>query len=130
MAFPAILFDETQHVVKTSMTGYVPVFYEVINLFIKPQNFLLMLLLSKLTGFYLIVTVCDGLLMFFLNFFNSCIKPTWYDFLQDVLLKRLTFVFSRVYKDIKGTGQRDENIMVLRIFPRGFDNRTPPSACK
>ena len=36
----AILFNEAQHVVKTSTTGYVPVFYEVINLFIKPQDFL------------------------------------------------------------------------------------------
>ena len=32
----AILFDEAQHVVKISTTGYVSVFYEVINLFIKP----------------------------------------------------------------------------------------------
>ena len=40
--FFAILFDETQHVVKTSTTGYVPVCYEVINPFIKPQDFLLM----------------------------------------------------------------------------------------
>ena len=38
----AILFNEAQHVVKISTTGYVPVFYEAINLFIKPQNFLLM----------------------------------------------------------------------------------------
>ena len=38
--FSAILFDEVQHVVKISTTGYVPVFYEVINLFIKPQNFI------------------------------------------------------------------------------------------
>ena len=42
----AILFNEAQHVVKLSTTGYVPVFYEAINLFIKSQNFLLM-------GFYL-----------------------------------------------------------------------------
>ena len=35
----AILFNEAQHVVKPSTTGYVPVFYEVINLFIKPQDF-------------------------------------------------------------------------------------------
>ena len=38
----AILFNEAQHIVKISTTGYVPVFWEVINLFIKPQNFLLM----------------------------------------------------------------------------------------
>ena len=40
--FSVILFDETQHVVKISTTGYVTIFNEVINLFIKPQNFLLM----------------------------------------------------------------------------------------
>ena len=56
-----ILFDEAQHVVKMSTTGYVPVFYEVINLFIKPQNYLFMCL-------YLIVTVRDSLLIFFLYF--------------------------------------------------------------
>ena len=39
--FFAILYNEAQHVVKISTTGYVPVFYEAINLFIKPQNFLL-----------------------------------------------------------------------------------------
>ena len=48
----AILFDETQHVVKTSTTGYVPVFYEVINLFIELQNVMLM-------GLYLIVFFFD-----------------------------------------------------------------------
>ena len=75
--FSAILFYKTQHVVKRSTTGYGPVCYEVINLFIKLQNFLLMLLISKLKGFSLIVTVCDGLLMLSLDLFNSCIKPTW-----------------------------------------------------
>ena len=89
----AILFDEAQHVVKTSTTGYVPVFYEVINLFIKLQNFLLMLLISKLKGFYLIVTVANrcifffnGFLMFFLYFF--------YDFLASHFTKATTFGFS------------------------------------
>ena len=48
----AILFDETQHVVKTSTTGYVPVFYEVINLFIELENVMLM-------GLYLIVFFFD-----------------------------------------------------------------------
>ena len=72
----AILFDETQHVVKTSATGYVPVFYEVINVFIKLQNFMLIVLISKLKGLYLIVTVCGGLSMFFLDLFNPCIKST------------------------------------------------------
>ena len=33
--FFTILFDKAQHIVKISTTGYVPVFYEVINLFIK-----------------------------------------------------------------------------------------------
>ena len=56
-----ILFNETQHVVKTPTAGYLSVSYEVINLFIKPQNFLLM-------GLYLIVFLFDSLLMFFLCF--------------------------------------------------------------
>ena len=53
LGFSAILFDETQHVVKASTTGYVLVFYKVINLlflffnrlsmiFIESQNLLLM----------------------------------------------------------------------------------------
>ena len=42
MNFSAILFDETQHVVKTSTTSCAPVYYETINLFIESQNFLLM----------------------------------------------------------------------------------------
>ena len=48
----AILFDEAQHVVKIYTTGYVPIFYKVINLFIKPQNFMLM-------GLYLILFFFD-----------------------------------------------------------------------
>ena len=64
----AIIYDETQHVVKTSMTDHMPVFYEVINLFIKPQKFLLIFFICKLKGFCLIVTACDGLLRFFLYF--------------------------------------------------------------
>ena len=51
--FFTILFDETQHFIKIYRTGYVPVFYEIINLlffflnglsmvFIEPQNMLLM----------------------------------------------------------------------------------------
>ena len=74
----AILFNEAQHV-KISITRYMPAFYEVINLFIKLQNVLLMFFICKLKGFYLIVTVCDGLLMLSLDLFNSCIKPTWFD---------------------------------------------------
>ena len=56
-----IPFTETQHVVKTPTTGYVPVSYEVTNLFIKPQNFLLM-------GLYLIICFFDSLLVVFLCF--------------------------------------------------------------
>ena len=52
MPFSAILFDETQHIVKISTTCYVPVFYKFINLFIKPQNFMLM-------GLYLIIFFFD-----------------------------------------------------------------------
>ena len=59
--FSTILFDETQRVVKAPTTGYVPVCYEIINLFIKLQNFLLM-------GLYLIFFFFDGLLVFFLYF--------------------------------------------------------------
>ena len=66
--FAAFLFDETQHVVKASAGGYAPVCYEVINLFIKPQNFLLMFFFCTLKGFYLIVTVWDGILMVFYHF--------------------------------------------------------------
>ena len=69
--FFTVLFDEAQYVVKTSTTGYLLVSYEVINLFIEPQNFLLMLFISKLKGLYLIVTSCNGLLMFFLYFFYA-----------------------------------------------------------
>ena len=102
---PAILFDEAQNVVKISTMGYVPVFYEVINLFIKPQNVLLMLFLCILERLYLIIFFFDGLLMLPLDLLHSCIKPTWYYVLQDVLFKCIVFVFSRVYCDIKGTSQ-------------------------
>ena len=61
VGFFAILFNEAQHVVKISTTGYVLVFYEVINLFIKFQNFMLM-------GLYLIIFFFDGLMMLFLHF--------------------------------------------------------------
>ena len=58
--FSAVLFDETQHIVKTSTADYVLVCYEIVNLFIKPQNLLLMglpfFLIRKLKGLYLIVT--------------------------------------------------------------------------
>ena len=71
--FSAILFDETQHVVKTSTTVYVPVCYEIINLFIKPQNFLLIFFNCKLKGFYLIIFFFDDFLMSFLHF--VCEQP-------------------------------------------------------
>ena len=77
-------FDETQHVVKTSTTCYVPVFYEIINLFIELQNFLLMFSICKLKGLYLIIFFFDGSLMPFFDLFNSCIKSMWYYVLQDV----------------------------------------------
>ena len=64
--FSAILFDETQHVVKASTAGHIPVFNEVINLFIEPENFLLMFLFLKLKGLYMIVTV-GGCCIFFLD---------------------------------------------------------------
>ena len=76
--FFAILFNETQHVVKTSTTGYMPVCYEVINLFIEPQNLLLMFLICKLKGLYLIFTTCDGLLMVFLYFFYTFFGEPFY----------------------------------------------------
>ena len=52
---PAILFNEVQHSVEISTTRYVPVFYEVISLFIKPQHFLLVFFICKLKGFNLIL---------------------------------------------------------------------------
>ena len=55
--FFIVLFDKAQHVVKISTTGYVPDFYEVINLFIKLQNFMLIFFICRLKGLYLIVTV-------------------------------------------------------------------------
>ena len=57
--------------------------------------------------------------MLFLDLFNSWIKRTWYDVFQDVLFEGLTLIFLSVYNDIKGTINRDENIMVLSIFRRG-----------
>ena len=74
----AVLLDETQHVVKTSTAGYMSVCYEVINLFIEPQKFLLMGIICKLKGLYWIITVCDGLLMFFLYFFNTFFVEPFY----------------------------------------------------
>ena len=66
----------------------------------------------------LFLDLLSGLLMLSLDLFDSCIKSTWYDVFQDVLLKRFTLSFSRVYNDIKGTSKRDEYIMILCVFPR------------
>ena len=52
--FFAILFNEAQHFVKISTMDYVPVFYEVINLFIKPKKVLLMVFICKFQDLYLI----------------------------------------------------------------------------
>ena len=75
--FP-VLFDEIQHVVKTSTAGYMSVCYELISLFIEPQKFLLMGLICKLKSLYWIITVCDGLLMFFLYFFYTFSAEPFY----------------------------------------------------
>ena len=85
MPFSSILFDEAQHVVKKFTAGYVPVCYEVINILIESQNFLLMFLICILKSLYLIVTACDGLLMFFLYF----LYLSW----LAILLKQLPLVF-------------------------------------
>ena len=116
--FSTILFDETQHVVKTSIAGYVPISYEIVNLFIEPQNFLLMFFICKLKGFYLIVTVCDALLMISFDLFNSCIKPTWYNIFQDVLLKCLTLVVLRFYNDMTPKTERNSCLVLMILRPR------------
>ena len=89
--FCAVLFDETQHVAKISSTSYVPFCYEIINLFIESQNFLLMGLtfffICKLKGLYLIVTVCDGLLMFFLHFACKLLSNLWEHHITTMLPK-------------------------------------------
>ena len=87
--FSAILFDETQHAVKTSMTGYMPVCYKIINPFIKPQNFLFMFFIGKLKGLYSVVTACDGLLMFFLYFVFKLVPK--------MRKQHITEVFSEVF---------------------------------
>ena len=74
----AIFLDEAQHVVKIYTAGYVPVLYEAINLFIKLQNFLFMFFICKFKGLYLIVTICDGLLIFFLYFFYAFLGEPFY----------------------------------------------------
>ena len=90
VSFSTILFDEMQHVVKTSTAGYMPVCYEVIHLFIKIQNFLSIFLICKLKGLYLIVFFFDGFLILSLDLFNFCIKSMWCNVFQDVRLKCFT----------------------------------------
>ena len=102
VSFFAVLFAEAQHVVKISTTEYVPDFYEVINLFIKFHNFLLMFFICKLKGLYLIIFLFNGLLMVSLDLFNPCIKPAWHNVFQDMLFKCFTLFFSRIYNGIHG----------------------------
>ena len=54
-----------------------PVCHEIINLFIKPQNFLAFFFIRKFKGLYLIVTVCDGLKMIFLHFVCKLLLSLW-----------------------------------------------------
>ena len=59
----------------------------------------------------------DGLLMLFLDLFNSPIKPMWYDVFQDVVFERLVIVFFRVYNDINNPKESEEFICVaLLVF--------------
>ena len=76
----AILFNKAQHIVKTSTTCYVPDFYEVINLFIKLRNFLLM-------GLYLIIFFFDGLLMLLLHFVCDLLPKTRKQHIKTMLSK-------------------------------------------
>ena len=80
--FSAILFKKVQHVVKISTTGYVPVFYEVINLFIKSQNFLLMFFICKLKGLYLIIFFFNGLLMLLFHFVCELLPNLWKQYIE------------------------------------------------
>ena len=76
--FSASLFDKTQHVVKRSTKGHGLVCYEVINLLIESQSFLLMGLLCSLKSLYLIITACDGLFMFFHYCFYAFLGEPFY----------------------------------------------------
>ena len=109
--FSTIVFDETQHVVKTFTTDYVPVYYEVINLFIKLQNFLLMFFICRFKGFCLIVTACDGLLMFFMYFF--------YAFLGETFYQGNCLGFFRANSNFNCTLQINEYIMRIFCPPNG-----------
>ena len=106
--------------------SYMPVCYEAINLFTEPQNFMLMFLICRFKGLYLIVFLFDGLLMLSLDLFNFCIKSTWYDVFLDVLLKSLTLIFWRFYNEIKSACKKDKNIMILSVFPRGVHTTDAP----
>ena len=86
-----VLFDKTQHIVKTSTTGYVPVCYEVMNLFIKPQNFLLMCFICKCKGLYLIVMACVVCWCSSCILFVSCCRTWGNNTLQQYLLKSFAF---------------------------------------
>ena len=96
-------------------------FYGVTNLFIKPQNFLLMSLICKLKGLYLIATACDGLWMFFFHFVCkllsnmnkqhiSSVSPevfclwllTWKYYLIHPLFTDVNIVFFRIFWPIYG----------------------------
>ena len=90
----SIFFNEAQHVIKISMTGDVPVFYEVINLFIKPQNFLLMGLICCLKGLYLII--------FFFNECDSVSNLPWLNCFQNPFHERFGLrLFTAQEKAIK-----------------------------
>ena len=62
---------------QTSTAGYIPVCYKVNNLFIEPQNLLLMGFICKLNDLDLIVTPFDGLLMIFLHFVCKLLSNPW-----------------------------------------------------
>ena len=60
----------------------------------------------------------NGSSMLFLDLFNSCIKPTWYDVFQDVVFERLALIFFRIYNDIHGP-KGWEDLSVLFWWPLG-----------
>ena len=92
--FSAILFDETQHVVKTSTTSCAPVCYETINLFIGSQNFLLMGLICKLKDLYLII--------FFFNGWGKFSNLSWQNCFYNPLYERFGLrLFTTQEKAIK-----------------------------
>ena len=66
--------------------------------------------------------ICDGLLMFCLDLFNSCIKPTRYDIFQDVLLTCFTLVFLRFYNDMHDPNDlsRSPTDVSICLRPKNF----------